>query len=449
MTGTFVDVVRSYSTADCKSVECGSMLPRKQRREEKVAKKERDVAEQKKKKVRVEHLKSFNAAKTKRMSGSEALLSCRECCPTRKLKFSEAAAAVVKHAKAPSMKCAPCAPSDLSRGGGGNVVLQLEGLEQHYVLGDDGAVKTWSGPLLSYDMRGWLPVKGGFVRPRPACYARGMAIREPTTQFQWLSGMKEMVEGLIVNHTAATAPCENIANKLAMCGSWDDLLCPTKSQVRNFVSAHFARMKKVAEHAVARQGKRSYVGFSLQWLKKEVEHRNLTVGRRQRKGCIELLEKHDDENENELATYHRANDYQDEPVRLGFTAFRRSIESDLKGVPLLEWLTKECAYQEIETTARLREAGLARLLFNQYLQSEEQILRHDGTHDVGVDNEYRKGDKVEVFWRKKWYGATVTRAYPNNTWDVLYPPPSDQIFCKRLPAALLRPSTDDDDSVYE
>ena len=51
MTGTFVDVVRSYSTADCKSVECGSMLPRKQRREEKVAKKERDVVEQKKRKL--------------------------------------------------------------------------------------------------------------------------------------------------------------------------------------------------------------------------------------------------------------------------------------------------------------------------------------------------------------------------------------------------------------
>ena len=129
------------------------MLPRKQRREEKVVKKKRDVVEQEKKKVRVEHMKTFNVAKTNRISGSNALLSCRKCCPTRKLIFSEAAAAVVKHAKAPSMKCAP-APSDLSRGGGGNVVLQLEGLEQHYVLGDDGTVKTWSGPLLSYDMRG-------------------------------------------------------------------------------------------------------------------------------------------------------------------------------------------------------------------------------------------------------------------------------------------------------
>ena len=77
-----------------------------------------------------------------------------------------------------------------------------------------------------------------------------MVIREPTTQFQWLTGMKDMVKELIVNHTASTAPCENIANKLALCGRWDDLQCPTKSQVRNFVSAHFVQILKAIQNRI-------------------------------------------------------------------------------------------------------------------------------------------------------------------------------------------------------
>ena len=85
--------------------------------------------------------------------------------------------------------------------------------------------------------------------------------------FHVFTGMKEVIKGLLVNHTAASAPCEHIANQVMLDGRWSDLDCPSKSQVKNFVQSHFSQKKKAAEHALSRQGKRSYNNLSLEWLK--------------------------------------------------------------------------------------------------------------------------------------------------------------------------------------
>ena len=228
---------------------------------------------------------------------------------------------------------------------------------------------------------------GGFVRPRPACPCRGMSIRESTTKFEWKEGMKELIRELLVDHTASSAPCEYLANQVMNDGRWSDLDCPSKAHVKNFVQAHFSKHKQAAEHALRRQGKRSYSGLPLKWLKDEVIHR---------------LQKS-------------------------------------KKVPKHEWYTKECAYQEIETGRRLREAGMIKLLHQHYNEHSGDVKRHDGDHVVDVHPVYAERDNVQVLWRGKWYEATVLKCYPNNTWDVQYPlEKSDQDFSTRLPAGLLR-----------
>ena len=132
------------------------------------------------------------------------------------------------------------------------MVAIRDGMESYYKIGNDGTVESWNGPLMCYDMKGWRPVTGGFLRPRPPCPARGMAIREPSSKFEWRPGMKELITKLIGNHTASTAPCEHIAEKVKMDGRWEDLFCPSKTQVKNFILTHFSRQKKQVEHAVAR-----------------------------------------------------------------------------------------------------------------------------------------------------------------------------------------------------
>ena len=122
--------------------------------------------------------------------------------------------------------------------------------------------------------------------------------------FHVFTGMKEVIKGLLVNHTAASAPCEHIANQVMLDGRWSDLDCPSKSQVKNFVQSHFSQKKKAAEHALSRQGKRSYNNLSLEWLKAEVLHRGMEVGRCRSAGCIRMLERHDDEHVGKLTKYH-------------------------------------------------------------------------------------------------------------------------------------------------
>ena len=328
----------------------------------------------------------------------------------------------------------------------GDMVVIQDGMESYYKTGNDGTVESWNGPLMCYNMKGWRPVTGGFLRPRPVCPARGMAIREQSSKFEWRPGMKELITKLLGHHTASTAPCEHIAEKVKMDGRWEDLFCPSKTQVKNFILAHFSRQKKQAEHAVAREGKRSYSGFSLKWLQAEVKHRGLTVGRRKVAGCVALLEQDDDEHDN-LPKYHRATDYESVPTRLGFTEFRKHIESCserlAKKIPWEEWYRKECAYQDIAISARKREAGMCKLLHTHYLDQPGGVVhRHDEDHNVDVACAHARGDRVEVFWKGQWYPATVTKCHCNNTWDVKYPLEEDVTFCTRLPAGLLREAND-------
>ena len=442
---TFRGVTRMYESPQ--SARCGSQLPPKQRRAAKAALLKQTESKKMKRKAEKVRLESHNVSKLARVEGTKKLLNEKKTKAHTKLTFSEAAARVCKHAKSPSTT-ASCASIDGGRDNVTDVVRIDEGLKEYYTVGDDGIVESWGGPLLPYDMTGWRKVKGGFVRPRPACPCRGMGIREPSTKFEWKDGMKELLTELLAGHTASTAPCEHLANQVMNDGRWSDLDCPDKTHVKNFVQAHFSKHKQAAAHALSRQGKRSYNGLSLAWLKAEVAHRGLTVGRRQMAGCIKLLEKHDDDHEGSLATYHCAPTNSSENAStsfrpVGFTRFRQLIESHRKakskGVPLHEWCTKECAYQEIETGRRLREVGMLKLLHKQYNEHSGDIKRHDGDHIIDVDPVYAKGDNVLVLWRGKWYDAIVLKCYPNNTWDVQYPlDSSDQDFSTRLPVGLLK-----------
>ncbi len=357
-----------------------------------------------------------------------------------KLTFDEAAAAVIDHARSPSVMVSSSSCEDSSNKQS-TFIEMSEDLQEYWTIGDDGIVKSWSGPLLCYDMQGWKRVRGGFTRPTPPCPCQGMAIREPSRKFEWKPGMKDLVKEFLENHSASSAPCEHIANQLMLDGRWSDLDCPSKTQVKNFVQAHFSRKKQEEQHALSRRGKRSYIGFSLQWLKDEIRHRNMEVGRRKTAGCIKLLEQHDDEHENSLAEFHSPPVKESDPsdnTLLGLTAFRKSIESQAKSVPMLEWYKKECAYQNVVVGNRVRENGMSKLLHDHYLDHDGDVHRHDGDHIVDGEPIYNLGDNVQVLWKCKWYPATVIKCYKNHTWDVEYPPPADQVFCKRLPAALLR-----------
>ena len=294
-------------------------------------------------------------------------------------------------------------------------------------------------------MTGWRRVSGGFVRPDPACPCQGMVIRERTSKFEWKPGMKDLIQGYLTNHTAASAPCEHIADKLTLDGRWSDLDCPSKTQVKNYVQSHFTQKKQNAEHALSREGKRTYKGFSLPWLKAEVVHRGLEVGRKQAAGCIKLLEQHDDENEGSLAKFHadpETESSSNNKSLLGLTAFRKAIESGTSSIPRLEWYRKECSYQNIPTGRRLRELGMAKLLHKHYLERDGDVKRHDGDHTVSGESVHKVGDKVEILWKGRWYPAKVIRCYPNHTWDVEYPPSADQVFCKRIPSVLIKVSDD-------
>ena len=91
--------------------------------------------------------------------------------------------------------------------------------------------------------------------------------------------MQDMVTRLIQGHTAKSVPLDQITTQLHMDGRWDDLDCPDKGKVKNFVLSHFNEIKKTADHALQREGKRSYTKISLKWLKSEDEHRKLDIGR--------------------------------------------------------------------------------------------------------------------------------------------------------------------------
>ena len=436
---TFEHATRMYESP--KGLMCGSQLPPPQRREAKSAKLQTTRSQQNKRKADSLRAQSHNVAHIERVKGSHAL-----CCSkrkkfktTKKLTFTEAATEVIKHAKSPSF--APCTNDNNVHSESGGFVAVSEDLKSFYTLNPDGVVESWSGPLVVFDMTGWQQVKGGFIRPRPKCPHQGLAIRESSTKFEWLPGMKDLVREKLKKHTASSAPCESIANAVAMDGRWSDLECPTKSQIKNFAMSHFSKKKKAAQHALDRQGKRCYVSFSFAWLKKEVEHRGMRVGNRKATGYIKLLENHDDENEGKLTKFHSVKDVHSEQTtssRLGLTAFKKAIQSRPTNVPWMEWYQKECVYQHIEISARLREPGMCKLLHKHYLEQDTIVKRHDDDHTADDPPAHSLGDKVEVFWHAKWYPATVIKCYPNNTWDVKYPPPADQVYCSRLPAGLLR-----------
>ena len=439
---TFANATRMHESP--KVVMSTSQLPPKQRREAKLVKTQ--AAQQQRQKRKADSLReqSHNVAHIQRAEGSHALChqKRKKSKSKRKLTFSAAAAIVTKHAKdSPSMFCAPCPGNNHVDFEVGGFVSVSEDLKKFYTLDSEDVVESWHGPLVVYDMMGWRKVKGGFVRPRPQCLPRGMAIREPTTKFEWLPGMKELVRKKLVNHTASSAPCESIANAVMVDGRWSDLACPSKSKIKNFVTAHFAKKKKDAQHALDRQGKRCYNSFSFMWLKTEVAHRGMRVGNRKTTGCINLLEQHDDDNEGNLTKYHSVKDSYQQPTksRLGFAAFKKKIQSRPTTVPWLEWYQKECVYHGIEITGRLREQGMCKLLHQHYLAQDTIVHRHDDDHTVDEARTHALGDKVEVFWHSKWYPATVIKSYPNNTWDVEYPPPDiDQTYSTRLPAGLIR-----------
>ena len=375
---------------------------------------------------------------------------------SKKLTFNEAAAAVIEHARSPSTSVVVSSSPSVVVSSSPSVVVSsscedssskqlnfiamTEELQEYYTIDDNGNVTSWRGPLVSYDMTGWKRVRGGFIRPTPACPCQGMAVREPSTKFEWKPGMKDLIRGLLENHNASSAPCEHIANQLMLDGRWSDLDCPSKSQVKNFVQAHFSRKKQDEQHALRRRGKRSYNGFSLTWLKDEILHRNMKAGRRKIAGCIKLLEQHDDEHEDSLTEFHCPPVIESNPSNnstlLGFAGFRKSIESRPKCVPWLEWYRKECAYQNVEASNRVREMGMVKLLHAHYLEHDGYVKRHDGDHIVDGEPVHKLGDKVEVLWQGRWYPAIVIKSYTNHTWDVEYPPPADQVFCKRLPTAL-------------
>ena len=439
---TFKNVTRMYESPT--SAMCTSQLPPKQRSEAKKLQIETKQQQQQKRKADSLREQSHNVAHIERVKGSHELC-CRKRKKTvirKKLTFTQAAAVVTKHAKeSASMVCTPCTNNNHIDNAGGFVTIS-EDLQTFYTLNSEGVVESWNGPLVVYDMTGWRKVKGGFVRPRPPCLHQGMAIREPSTKFEWLPGMKELVRKKLANHTASSAPCESIANAVAMDGRWSDLACPSKTQIKNFAQAYFTKKKKDALHALDRQGKRCYNEFSLTWLKREVEHRGMEVGNRKSPGCIKLLEQHDDDNEGNLTKLHSVKDshqQQQKTNTMGFAQFRKQIQSRATTVPWLEWYQKECVYQQIEINRRLRENGLAKLLYQHYLAQDTVVGRHDDDHTVeGESPGYALGDSVQVFWQGKWYPATVIKCYPNNTWDVKYPPPADQVYWSRLPAGLLK-----------
>jgi len=88
--------------------------------------------------------------------------------------------------------------------------------------------------------------------------------------------------------------------------------------------------------------------------------------------------------------------------------------------------------------------GMVKLLHKHYLERDGNVKRHDGDHTVSGKPAHKVGDKihVEVLWKGRWYHAKVIRCYPNHTWDVQYPPPSDQVFCKRIPSSLIKVNDD-------
>lgn len=135
------------------------------------------------------------------------------------------------------------------------------------------------------------------------------------------------------------------------------------------------------------------------------------------------------------------------PPILGISAFKKSIQDSRRDVPpeqfipLSEWYIKECAYQNVEVGNRTREQGMLRLLHAHYVKHGGNVKRHDGDHNVDGELAYKVGDRVEVYWKRNWYPAVVTKCYRNHTWDVKYPPESDQVFCKRLPLPMLRMAT--------
>ena len=439
---TFKGVTRMYESPA--AAMCTSQLPPKQRREAKRIKTQTKQHQQQKRKADSLREQSHNVAHIERVKGSHALCSCKrkKTVVKKKLTFTQAASIVTKHAKdSASMVCTPCTNNNHIVDNAGGFVAVGENQKKFYTLNSEGVIETWHGPLVVFDMKGWRKVKGGFVRPRPQCLHQGMAIREPSTKFEWLPGMKELVRKKLANHTASSAPCESIANAVVMSGRWSDLACPSKTQIKNFATAYFTKKKKDAQHALERQGKRCYNAFSFHWLKKEVEHRGMQVGNRKSPGCIKLLEQHDDEHEGNLTKLHSTKDshQQQTTSHMTFAQFKKQIQSHTPTVPWLEWYQKECVYQGIEITRRLREQGMSKLLYKHYLAQDTVVRRHDDDHTVEDEAPaHTLGDEVEVFWQNKWYPATVIKCYPNNTWDVKYPPPADQVYCTRLPAGLLR-----------
>lgn len=190
----FKDATRMYESPS--SSLSASQLPPKQRREAKAAKVSELVNKKQKRKQKMLMLESHNTAKSARIEGSRALANNKKCsscsCQSitkKKLTFDEAKAKVIAHARSPSNVVSCAGRDDSSLDQNANLISVDDGLEEYWTLGDDGIVKSWCGPLKSYDMTGWRRVRGGFIRPTPAYPCQGMAIRETSTKFEWKPGM--------------------------------------------------------------------------------------------------------------------------------------------------------------------------------------------------------------------------------------------------------------------
>ena len=120
---TFEHVTRMYESP--KVLTCASQLPPAQRREAKSIKLEAARTQKQKRKADALRAQSHNVAHIERVKGSHALCCSKRKKPRKKknLTFTEAAAMVVKHAKEPSMTCAPCTDGNVHSDTGGFVAV--------------------------------------------------------------------------------------------------------------------------------------------------------------------------------------------------------------------------------------------------------------------------------------------------------------------------------------
>ena len=149
---------------------------------------------------------------------------------------------------------------------------------EHFSHDGDGRITSWDGPLKMFDMSGWSFVDDKLVRPLPHPPRRGFATRARKSNFNWLPGMKSFVREMVKDYSVKTAPYQKVLT--AMENKWTDLTSPTLNTLKNFVRTDMKKKTEAAQHAYARQHKRSYKGLSLDWLRKELKNRAIDSGKK-------------------------------------------------------------------------------------------------------------------------------------------------------------------------